>query len=62
MACVMKFFEPLTTHPSPRLTAVVRVPEASEPACGSVSPHAPNFSPDASGTRYLRFCSSVPKR
>jgi hypothetical protein len=57
---VMKFFDPLTTHPPFFLTAVVRVPEASEPALGSVKPHAPNFSPRASGTRYFCFCSSVP--
>ena len=37
----MKFFEPFTFHPPFERMAVVRVPAASEPACDSVSPHAP---------------------
>ena len=37
MACVMKFFEPFTFQPPFDRIAVVRVPEASEPACDSVS-------------------------
>ena len=39
---------------------VVRVPAASLPASGSVSAHAPSFSPFASGTSHRRFCASVP--
>src|SRR6185295_15530857 len=60
IACVMKFLEPLTIQPPSVRTAVDLVPEASEPALGSVSPHAPRCFPEASGTRYLRSCASVP--
>src|SRR5437762_2891893 len=52
----MKFFEPFTTQPPSFFAAVVRVPEASDPAPGSVRPHAPRCSPRASGARYLCFC------
>ena len=45
IACVMKFFEPLTFQPPFERTAFVRVPDASEPACDSVSPQAPKRSP-----------------
>ena len=37
------------TQPSPSRTAVVRIAAASLPALASVSPHAPSFSPRASG-------------
>ncbi len=56
----MKILEPLITYSSPSRTAVVRVPEASDPAMDSVSPNAPIFSPVARGIRYFFFCSSVP--
>jgi hypothetical protein len=36
------------------------MPAASLPDVDSVSPQAAIFSPRASGTRYVRFCSSVP--
>jgi len=49
--CVVKCFEPFSTHASPDGTAVVRSPAASLPELASVSPHAPIFSPRASGTR-----------
>src|SRR6185369_12157712 len=62
IACVMKFFEPLTIQPPSVRTAVDFVPEASEPALGSVGPHAPRCAPLASGSRYLRFCASDPCR
>ncbi len=56
----MKFFEPLTSHPPSFSTAVVLVPLASDPALGSVRPHAPHVSPPASRGRYFLFCSSLP--
>ena len=59
---VMKVFEPFRTQESPSLTAVVRVPPASEPALFSVRPQAPTNSPVASLGRYFIFCSSVPAR
>ena len=59
---VMKFFEPFSTRQSPSRTAVVRMPPASEPDPGSVSPQQPTFSPAASGARKRRFCSSLPAR
>ena len=43
--CVMKFFEPLSTQPSPSRTAVVFVPPASRAGVGSVRPQAPIHSP-----------------
>ncbi len=61
---VMKHLEPLITH-SPvasSRTAVVRVPPASEPPSGSVSPNAPSASPVQSFGSHRCFCSSVPKR
>src|SRR6185369_1927583 len=60
IACVMKFFEPLTVQPPSVRTAVDFVPDASEPALGSVNPQAPSRSPEARGTRNFCFCSSDP--
>jgi hypothetical protein len=45
---VQYIFAPLTTKCAPSRTAVVRMPCASEPAPGSVSPNAPIICPDAS--------------
>ena len=60
---VMKHLVPLITHSSVRRsTAVVRVPPASEPPPGSVSPNAPSISPEHSRGSHSRFCSSVPNR
>lgn len=61
---VMKHFVPLMIQSpvSPSRTAVVRVPPASEPASGSVSPNAPRTSPLHSFGSHSCFCSSVPKR
>src|SRR5271157_3884308 len=56
----MKVLLPLSTHWLPLRTALQRAPPASEPAPGSVSPHAPRNSPVASLGMYLRFCSSFP--
>ena len=57
---VMKFFAPLMTYSSPRVTAVVRISPASEPLMGSVSAKQPSRSPRANGARNSVFCSSVP--
>ena len=51
---------PVTDQPPTTFVARVRVPAASEPASGSVSPNAPSTSPFAIGVRNLSFCSSVP--
>jgi len=62
VALVIKFFEPLSTQPPARRTAVVRIELASEPELGSVRPHAAKASPLASGARYfrsLRFISPM---
>jgi len=42
-----------------RRTAVVRCSAASLPACGSVSPKHPSFSPLANGWSQRSFCASV---
>ena len=43
---------------SPFFSARVRRPATSEPPAGSENSWHQTFSPDASGGRYLRFCSS----
>src|SRR5262245_60037596 len=58
--CVVNAFDPLRIQQSPLLTAAVRRPAASLPELASVSPHAPIFSPRASGTRYCCFWDSLP--
>ena len=57
---VMNSFEPLTTYSSPRFTAVVWMPETSEPAPGSERPKQPRIGSSTSGMSHSRFCSSVP--
>ena len=57
VALVIKFFEPFSSQPPRRRTAVVRIELASEPELGSVSPHAANASPRASGVKNFSFCS-----
>ena len=59
---VMNCFEPLMTHSSPSSLAVVRVPDASEPAPASVRPKPPSASPEASIGSHCSFCSCEPKR
>jgi hypothetical protein len=49
---VMNILLPLSTHRSPRRTAVVFIAAASEPLPGSVRPQAPSHSPVASFGRY----------
>ena len=57
---VMNVFDPFSTHPPSRFTAVVRMPPASEPEPGSVNPHAPSHSPLASFGIQRFFCASLP--
>src|SRR3712207_3560533 len=56
----MKIFEPLMTHLSPFLTAVVRIPDTSEPASGSVRQNEASFGSSVSMLRYFFFRSSEP--
>ena len=61
---VMKAFAPLTTHSAlaSSSTAVVRVPPASLPASGSVSPKPPSDRPAHRSGNHCWRCCSVPKR
>ena len=59
-AFVMNIFEPLITYSSPRGTAVVWIPDTSEPAPGSVRPKQPRIGASTSGPSHCFFCSSVP--
>src|SRR5947208_3335129 len=56
----MKHFEPLMTYLSPFLTAVVRMPETSEPASGSVRQNEASVNSSASIPRYFFLTSSEP--
>src|ERR1700756_1418553 len=56
----MKHFEPLMTYLSPFLTAVVRIPETSEPASGSVRQKEARTGPSLSIPRYFFLISSEP--
>src|SRR6478609_3652029 len=56
----MKHFEPLMTYLSPFFTAVVRIPDTSEPASGSVRQNDASFGASVSIPRYLRLISSEP--
>src|SRR6476660_9721363 len=56
----MKHLEPLRTYLSPFLTAVVRIPDTSEPASGSVRQNDASLKSSVSFPRYLRFVSSEP--
>src|SRR3954451_9112784 len=53
----MKHLEPLMTHLSPLRTAVVRIPETSEPASGSVRQKEEKIGASVSIPKYC-FCSS----
>ncbi len=48
------------TYSSPSRTAVVWIPETSEPAFGSVSANEQRIGSSRSGGSHSRFCSSVP--
>src|SRR6266702_1442500 len=56
----MNVLLPFNTHLSPRRTAIVRAPPASEPDPGSVSPHEPSHCPLASFGIHRFRCSSLP--
>src|SRR5258708_35330202 len=56
----MKHLEPLMTHLSPFLVAVVFMPETSEPASGSVRQKEASFGPSVSIPRYSFLISSDP--
>ena len=59
---VMNSLLPLTTQLPSLSSARVRVPPASEPASGSVSPKPASAWPLASWGSHCCFCSSVPNR
>lgn len=59
-AFVMNIFEPLRLYVSPWRTAVVWIPETSDPAPGSVSPKQPRIGSSTSGASHSRFCVSDP--
>ena len=59
-AFVMNIFEPFRTYSSPRVTAVVWIPETSEPALGSVRPNEQRIGASTSGGSQRAFCSSLP--
>ncbi len=59
-AFVMNILEPLTTYSSPRRTAVVWMPDTSEPAPGSERPKQPRMGSSSSGPSHCFFCASVP--
>ena len=60
---VMNCLAPLRTHSSvdSSSVALVRMPPASEPEPGSVSPNAASEWPDTRSGSHRSFCSSVPK-
>src|SRR4249920_3924967 len=61
LPCVIQFLVPLMIQLLPSLVAVHFILPASLPVFGSVNPHAPIHSADASLGRYFCFCSSLPK-
>src|SRR5437870_1093952 len=58
----MKHFEPLMTYLSPIFTALVRMPDTSEPASGSVRQNDASFGASVSMPRYFFLISSEPPR
>src|SRR3954454_22911503 len=58
----MKHFEPLMTYLSPFLTAVVRMPDTSEPASGSVRQNDASLGSSVSRPRNSFLISSDPPR
>ena len=61
-ALEMNVFRPLISQPPSRRSARVRIPRASDPASGSVSPNAPSARPSASGRSQRSRCASLPNR
>src|ERR671920_2647104 len=58
----MKHFAPLRMYLSPWRTAVVFMPDTSEPASGSVRQNEASLGPSVSIPRYFFFVSSEPPR
>src|ERR1700679_2376850 len=56
----MKHLEPWMTYLSPFLTAVVRIPDTSEPASGSVRQKEASLGASVSMPRYFFLVSSEP--
>src|SRR5215213_10501598 len=56
----MKHFDPLMTHPSPLRTALVFMPETSDPASGSVRQNDASRGSSVRRPRYSRLSSSEP--
>src|SRR5204862_2841597 len=56
----MKHLEPLMTYLSPIFTALVRMPDTSEPASGSVRQNDASFGSSVSMPRYFFLISSEP--
>src|ERR1700740_1707860 len=56
----MKHFDPLMTYLSPLRTAVVRMPDTSEPASGSVRQKEASSGASVRRPRYARLSSSEP--
>ena len=61
-ALEMNVLRPLISHPPSRRSARVRIPRASDPASGSVSPNAPSTRPSARGRSQRSRWSSFPNR
>ena len=59
-ALVMKRFCPSMVQESPDQAAVLRMPDGSEPASGSVSAKDATTCPSAIGPSHRFFCPSVP--
>jgi len=59
---VIHILAPLSTHWPSSSRAVVRMPEGSLPASGSVSPKHPMAVPCAMGGSHVCFCCSLPYR
>ena len=58
----MKHLVPLMTYLSPFFTAVVRMPDTSEPASGSVRQNEASLGSSVSIPRYFFLTSSEPPR
>src|SRR4029453_13311065 len=59
-AFVMNIFEPLMTYSSPSRTAVVWIPETSDPACGSLRPNEQRIGFSTGGRRPRRLSPPPP--
>ena len=59
-ALVMNRFCPLMIQPSSVRVAVLRMPDGSDPASGSVSANEATTRPSAIASSHRFFCASVP--